>query len=148
MFKSCVFIIEILILLFQHHNVQVLRLHYRVCLFHHRCSDFHIFSSFSLSLTDSIKIYAVFFDAFVILLFPVFETTHFRFKILYGAIGAWFPCGKLKTLTLTQIIFCDTVFFEIYPFVSNMMMFKSCRLIVDYICIMAGGMIFTLFQGY
>ncbi|KAL1230943.1 DNA polymerase delta catalytic subunit, partial [Trichinella spiralis] len=37
---------------------------------------------------------------------------------------------------------------EIYPFVSNMMMFKSCCLIVDYIYIMAGGMIFTLFQGY
>ncbi|KRY03050.1 hypothetical protein T01_2801 [Trichinella spiralis] len=36
---------------------------------------------------------------------------------------------------------------EIYPFVSNMKKFKSCCLIVDYICIMAGGMIFTLFQG-
>ncbi|KRY24468.1 hypothetical protein T01_270 [Trichinella spiralis] len=36
---------------------------------------------------------------------------------------------------------------EIYPFVSNMMMFKSCSSIVDYICIMAGGMIFTLCEG-
>ncbi|KRY39584.1 hypothetical protein T03_11599 [Trichinella britovi] len=37
---------------------------------------------------------------------------------------------------------------EIYPFVSNMMMFKSCSSIVDYICIMAGGMIFTLCQVF
>ncbi|KRX20441.1 hypothetical protein T07_1815 [Trichinella nelsoni] len=53
--------------------------------------------------------------------FHVFEWTKVRFKILYDAT------------------------MEIYPTVSNIIMFKTCFLIVEYICIMAGGMTFQFF---
>ncbi|KRZ47392.1 hypothetical protein T02_9468 [Trichinella nativa] len=39
-------------------------------------------------------------------------------------------------------------FKEIYPIVSDMMMFKSCHTIDEYICIMSTGHIFTLFQVF
>ncbi|KRY43760.1 hypothetical protein T03_15044 [Trichinella britovi] len=62
-----------------------------------------------------------------------------NFCICSSATVVCFFCCKLKTLTLTQ---------ESYSFVSKITMFKYCSLIVEHICIMAGGMIFTFFQDF
>ncbi|KRY20700.1 hypothetical protein T01_7374 [Trichinella spiralis] len=36
---------------------------------------------------------------------------------------------------------------EINPFVSNIIMFKSCVFIVEYVCSITGAVIFTFYQG-
>ncbi|KRZ47479.1 hypothetical protein T02_9399 [Trichinella nativa] len=69
------------------------------------------------------------------------------FHGFYSAISLFIMTVEIYPFVSNMMMFKSCSSIEINPFVSNIIMFKSRVFIVEYVCSITGAVIFTFYQG-